>query len=135
MDEQLQKLLIGHEGWEDTPYQDHLGNWTVGVGHLMSRPLSEAAINQILADDIRVTKDDLDRKFPKWCQLGHNRQMVLASMMFQLGEPKFSKFVLFWRAVGRDDWDEAQVQMLDSKWARQTPERAKELSIMILKED
>ena len=136
MDEELQKLLVQEEGWEDTPYRDHKGNWTVGVGHLMSRPLSPDAIMQILRDDIQTARDDLDDHFPGWVKLGHNRQMVLLSMMFQLGKPSFTKFVKFWAAVDLEDWETARAEMLDSKWAREdTPERAERLSGMILKED
>lgn len=135
MDEALNELLIGHEGWEETPYQDHLGNWTVGVGHLMTRPLSDKAIAQILEDDIQGAKDDLDRKFPRWCHLGQSQQLVLVSMMFQMGSVRYNTFVLFWQAIESGDWQEAKAQMLDSKWARQTPKRANELALMIEIED
>ena len=43
------------EGMRRTAYQDSLGVWTVGVGHNLAVPLSDAAIEQILADDVRCT--------------------------------------------------------------------------------
>ena len=36
-----------------------------------------------------------------------------------------------WTAFGNNDYNEAANQMLDSKWATQTPGRAKDLSDVI----
>ena len=40
------------EGVRHTAYQDTHGVWTVGVGHNLRVPLSDTAIEQILADDL-----------------------------------------------------------------------------------
>ena len=52
-------------------------------------------------------------------------------MVFQLGIGGVSKFKKALKAVGEEDWDTAADEMLDSKWATQTPERATELSSII----
>ena len=51
-------------------------------------------------------------------------------MVFQLGKTGVSKFRNMWKALAEDppSYHEASVQMLDSRWAKQTPNRAKELS-------
>ena len=54
-------------------------------------------------------------------------QLILANMMFNLGRPRLSKFVNLKLAVDSEDWMEASVQMMDSKWARQVPNRAERL--------
>jgi GH24 family phage-related lysozyme (muramidase) len=33
--ERLKKQIIESEGLRYRAYQDHLGNWTIGVGHLL----------------------------------------------------------------------------------------------------
>jgi lysozyme len=48
-------------------------------------------------------------------------------MMFNLGRPRLSKFLKLKAAVDDEDWMEASVQMMDSKWAKQVPNRAKRL--------
>ena len=51
-------------------------------------------------------------------------------MIFQLGGHGVSKFRNMWKALQKDppDYKEASVQMLDSRWAKQTPARAHEMA-------
>jgi lysozyme len=51
-------------------------------------------------------------------------------MIFQLGGNGVSKFRKMWAALQEDppNYFEAHVQMLDSRWAKQTPNRAKEMA-------
>ena len=51
-------------------------------------------------------------------------QLIIANMMFNLGRPRFSKFVKLISAVGAADWGEAARQMKDSRWHVQLPERS-----------
>ena len=48
-------------------------------------------------------------------------------MMFNMGRPRLSRFHKMKKAVDSSDWTEAANQMLDSKWARQVPNRANRL--------
>jgi len=127
----LETMLRLHEGVKDTPYQDSLGHWTVGVGHLMSRPISQAAINQILADDIKEARSELDRVFPEAKTLNRVRQNVLIDMMFCLGANRFLKFKLMLAAIRAQDFDEAAKQMIMSKWAMQVKGRSTRLAFMM----
>ena len=56
---------------------------------------------------------------------------ILTEMVFQLGKNGVRKFKKMLRAITIKDYQEASVQMIDSKWARQTPERAKRLAKMM----
>ena len=47
--------------------------------------------------------------------------------MFNLGYPRLSGVKKMRQAVIDGDWFEASVQMTDSKWYRQVPNRAKRL--------
>ena len=49
-------------------------------------------------------------------------------MCYQLGVTGVSKFKKTIAYLQNKQWEEASVEMLDSLWARQTPNRAKELS-------
>jgi lysozyme len=49
-------------------------------------------------------------------------------MVFQMGVAGVSKFKRFLAAALAEDWQRAHDEMLDSKWAKQTPSRAKELA-------
>ena len=49
-------------------------------------------------------------------------------MCYQLGQSGFSKFKKTIYLLESEQYDEASIEMLDSLWAKQTPNRAKELS-------
>jgi lysozyme len=49
-------------------------------------------------------------------------------MVYQIGEGGVSKFKNMWKALDNQLYGEASFQMMDSLWARQTPNRAKKLA-------
>ena len=53
---------------------------------------------------------------------------VVMEMCYQLGVGGVSKFKKTIAYLQNKQWEEASVEMLDSLWAKQTPNRAKELS-------
>ena len=56
-------------------------------------------------------------------------QHVLVNMCFQLGQGGLSKFKKNFKTAVEDyQWQRASEEMLDSRWAGQTPERAQRLS-------
>lgn len=127
----IREQLIEHEGYKTTAYKDTLGHWTVGVGHNLSKPLSDRAIRVILDDDLNDAKQDLDKIFPDWPSLTWPRQNVLIDMMFNLGLPRYQTFVNFWAAMNEEDYERAADEMIASRWARQVGQRAYKLSNMM----
>ena len=61
-------------------------------------------------------------------EIDHEAKCVLIEMVFQLGIGGVGKFKKMWAALKNKDYGEASFQMMDSRWAKQTPSRAKELS-------
>ena len=53
---------------------------------------------------------------------------IIVEMVFQLGKTGVSKFRNMWKALKVPDYPTAAKEMLDSRWAKQTPGRAKEMS-------
>ena len=61
------EILIDFEGFRTKAYQDHKGNWTIGVGHLirsqdrhlLHRELSEAEVMEILHRDLQKCSEAL----------------------------------------------------------------------------
>jgi len=49
-------------------------------------------------------------------------------MVYQIGEGGVGKFKNMFKALDNEDYGEAAFQMLDSLWAKQTPNRANKLS-------
>jgi len=53
-------------------------------------------------------------------------------MCFNLGAPRLSKFKKFIAAINQEEWVEAAMEMMDSKWARQVGPRAERLKQIVL---
>ena len=123
-----------HEGLRLKPYKDTLGALTIGWGHnLDAVGISEEAAQQLFEDDReRAFSDATQLSF--WKQLPEVWQRVVLAMMFQLGAARFAGFVRLNAALAVGDWDAARSEMLNSRWAQQTPARAKELHDMTMGE-
>ena len=56
------------------------------------------------------------------------RSEVLIEMAYQMGMTGLLKFKKMWRALSAENYRGAAHEMLDSLWAKQTPNRAEELA-------
>ncbi len=110
-----------------------VGNPTVGVGRNMLRPLSDAAIDFLLAEDMRDTEADLDLRWPWWRYLDPVRQLVMCNMCLNMGGPRLAGFVRFLAAVRAGSYEVAAHEMASSLWARQVGERAVRLEGMMIR--
>ncbi len=129
----LQKMLIRHEGLRLKPYRDTTGTLTIGVGHnLDDNGITEEVAMIVLQLDIASAMIELFAAFPWMSTLSCTRQDVLIDMAFNLGMPRLKKFKKMLAAVSAGDFVVASAEMLDSKWAVQVGDRAKELAEMML---
>ena len=53
---------------------------------------------------------------------------IIIEMIFQLGKTGVSKFKNMWKALSSLEYPVAASEMLDSRWAKQTPNRAQAMS-------
>lgn len=130
--------LKKHEGFRPYAYQDSLGLWTIGIGRLCDRSkagsgLTEAEAEYLLANDIARVEASLTTSLPWMKSLSDARQRVLLEMAFQLGVNGLLGFRTTLDAIKGGSWQAAHDGMLNSKWARQTPARAKRLAEQMLK--
>lgn len=136
--EVLKQQLIQDEGCEYEIYLDHLGYKTCGIGHLcratdpennleVGDPVSVERVNELFAEDIEKVLEDCTILYDNFYELPEEAQLIIANMMFNLGRPRLSAFKLMKAAVDDHNWVEAAIQMEDSKWAKQVPNRAKRL--------
>lgn len=128
----IRSLLLRDEGKVNYAYQDHLGYWTIGVGRLIDQRkgggLSDEEVNYLLNNDIKRVEDELDKRLPWSKLLNDARRGVLISMAFQMGVAGLMGFRTTLSLVERGEYDAAAQQMLKSKWATQTPQRAQRLA-------
>ena len=74
---------------------------------------------------------DVDNKFSFMDDIAVEAQDVVYEMCYQLGINGFSKFKKTIAYLRDEDYKMAAIEMLDSRWAKQTPNRAKRLSNII----
>ena len=134
----IKDILIRDEGVVYQIYNDHLGYATFGIGHLVTKddpewglpvgtPVSKSRVMQVFEEDLKEVEVSVRKMFPQFISYPHNVQLVLLSMMFQLGYTRLNKFKRFKAAIKTQKWPTAANEMLDSKWARQTPNRVARL--------
>jgi lysozyme len=117
------------EGVQHDVYMDSEGYLTLGVGHrLRGRPLSDAAVQQILQDDLAALTAELVDTYPWVTRLSPARFGVFQNLAFNLGVQGLGTFKKFLGAVQREDWVEAGKELLDSKYAGQVKGRADRLA-------
>nr|EKW2108102.1 glycoside hydrolase family protein [Citrobacter freundii] len=130
-------LLRQEEGVRYTPYIDSLGYPTTGVGFKLGPagvPLShytftldDDTIDAWLCSYVDATHEamtDNDDIAQALTHCNQPRQDILTSMGYQMGVSGLAGFHHMLSAIVDENWEEAAVQMMDSTWAKQTPERA-----------
>lgn len=136
--EKLEAELEYDEGVKHEIYLDHLGLPTFGIGHLVREEdpehgwdvgtaVSEERVSEAFQHDIGITLDDCAKIYPNFYDLNEEVQLIVANMCFNLGYPRLSGFKNMKAAVDAKDWNRAADEMLDSKWAKQVPNRAERL--------
>jgi len=118
----LIKLIKDDEGFRGENYLDSLNIPTIGYGTKL--PLSEAEAELILSFRLNQKISQLLEKKPIVMTLSQERQEVLFSLAYQLGTNGLLRFKRMWVAIENHDFATASAELLDSKYATQTPNRA-----------
>jgi len=118
------KLIIGHEGFRNKPYKDTRGILT--FGHGLTYITREESI-VIVKNRISSIKKKL-WNFEWYTRLNLCRKSVIISMVYQLGFSGVMNFKKTIKYLKKCDYEKASIEMLDSAWALQTPNRASEMS-------
>lgn len=124
----LFKELREDEGLELKPYKCTENKWTIGIGrNLEDTGISEAEAYFMFDNDLTRVERELssDREVgPIYTRQPDLTQNALLNMCFQLGLGGLKQFRRMWAALDAEDYELAYTEALDSRWARQTPNRA-----------
>ena len=132
--ERLRQLLEHDEGCVYEVYLDHLGKETCGIGHLIvpfdkefgwpvGAPVSEERVAELFKQDVTIALNDAKWLVRDFDDLPEDAQVTIASLCFQLGRSRYSKFVKHLAAIEARNWKAAADQLRDSKLYKQTPNR------------
>ena len=128
----LLEKIKHHEGFVEHVYDDSLGIPTIGYGFaIKDLVLDEDIAEEILIRKLEKLKRNANARFQWLEDMPQEVQAVVLNMCYQLGVTGVSKFRKAISALQEGEWQEAADEMLDSLWARQTPNRATELSDIV----
>ena len=147
---QVYQEISSDEGKVLHKYLCSEGHPTIGIGHKVlpeldveevlsvygpydkdvpkEQTISEGRCYELFRGDVQVAIGGCQKIYDNWEELPEEMQHVLVNMSFQLGQGGLSKFKNFRAAIENSEWQRASEEMLDSRWASQTPERAQRLS-------
>ena len=135
--DRLLESVKKHEGYRNKVYLDTLGKRTVGVGHLCvedfwedDKEYEEKFLMTILEHDLQTAiKGAKELMEEHGCaDIDEQAEEILIEMVFQLGKNGVSKFRNMWKALAEKNYIGASYEMLDSRWSKQTPNRAKAMA-------
>mgnify|MGYP003109072700 FL=1 len=118
-----------HEGYVGVVYKDSLNVDTIGYGFaIKDLELDRDICDIILERKIKDLHDRVKNKFKWYGYMPQEIKDVVMEMCYQLGVGGFSKFKKTISFLENKQFKDASEEMLDSLWAKQTPNRAKGLS-------
>ena len=132
----LKPVLEQDEGKVNEIYLDHLGYPTFGIGHLVKEsdpeygqpvgtPVSEERVQEEFEKDVQtcVWAAYEFYAFQGLESYPLEAQVVIASLLYQLGAPRYSKFKRHMDAMRHYDFVTAAAELKDSKLYHQTTAR------------
>ena len=135
--ERLMESVKKHEGYRNKVYLDTLGKRTVGVGHLCvedfwedDKEYEESFLMEILQKDLQESIRSAQSLMEEHgcTDIDEIAQEIIIQMVFQLGRTGVSKFRNMWKCLSELNYLGASYEMLDSRWSKQTPNRAKSMA-------
>ena len=117
-----------NEGFRDKPYLCSEGVSTIGYGFTF---ITEEESAHILKGRIEKRMKHLNDTLDWFPTLPPEVQGVVVEMTYQLGVSGFLKFKKAIAHMKNKEWQLAAHEMLDSRWNKQTPERATQLANIV----
>ena len=135
-EDDIKKMIIRHEGIRNTPYQDSLGLWTVGIGHLIgdgktlppewNRKFSNEEIMKMFDDDYAHHRLAAQR-IPNFGNLNGKGQGALTDLTFNMGPSWIDRWPMLKKQLASNDIAGAAANLESSKWYKQVGNRAPEV--------
>ena len=95
----------------------------IEFGCIIGTKVSDERVNELFENDIQACLDDCKKLHSDFETFPEDAQITIASLLFQLGSPRYGGFVNHIAAVKSRDWAEAAAQLRDSLLYRQTQAR------------
>ena len=132
---QMEEYIKNNEGCRLTPYQDTLGNWTIGWGHRirsdefehLKNNITQEQADKLFSEDLRkVLRGGTYRNFTNQPA---SVKIVIADMIYNMGAARFGQFRNFIKEIKNKNYKKVANEILyngDKKtpYYKQTKKRA-----------
>jgi len=127
----IKKWIKIHEGLVLMPYKDTVNKWTIGYGrNIEDNGISVTEADFMFDNDFnRCTKELV--LYPWFTNQPVFIQYALLDMCFNLGIKRLLGFRKMIEAITVKDYTKAALEALNSKWAEQVGDRAKDVALMM----
>lgn len=133
--ENLKIWIKMHEGFNNEPYICTSGKLTIGYGrNLEDTGLSLDEAEYLLENDFKRTEKEL-LQYSWYLAAPSNVKDALFNMCFNLGLPRLLTFKKMIEALIYKNYTKAAKEALNSMWAKQVGQRAKDIALMIREGD
>lgn len=123
------RILKRQEGFRGETYNDQRGTATIGFGTKL--PLSEHEGELLLSYRLDRTETDLAARWELYHRQPEHVKQALTLMAYQLGVSGELGFHKMFACLERRDTSCAAREALNSRWAEQTPERARFVAMLL----
>jgi len=121
----LLEQLEDFEGLELKAYQCTAGKTTIGLGrNLDDYGITKEEAFYLAKNNIYELENELDRAIPWWRQLDDARQRALINLAYNVGTTTLLKFKKTLQYLEDGFYNDAGIEVLDSRWAKQVGRRA-----------
>lgn len=128
---ELKNWIKKHEGLRLLPYEDTVSKMTIGYGrNLSDNGISAQEADFLFNNDFERCKKELS-EYSWYVDQPLNVQGALINMCFNVGINRLLGFKKMIAALSAKDYSKAAKEALDSQWATQVGQRAKDIAIMI----
>lgn len=126
--------IADDEGYRPCAYRDSLGLKTIGFGTLIEGQSYDCigghdAI-ELLRAHYNIAKESVERRYP-WAE--GEKKLILINLSYNMGETRLAKFEKMLYNLEQGNIDKAAGELLDSRYARQVPNRAGRMAGRIMK--
>jgi lysozyme len=140
-DAAAKQMIAKHEGIRDKPYQDSLGLWTVGIGHLIgdgktlpeswNRKFSKEEIMAMFDVDYEHHKAAAMKNIPNFEKMSGAMKAAFVDLTFNMGPAWINKWPNLKKQLDGMDIEGAISNLAGSKWATQVGKRAENIVGML----
>ena len=129
------KRLKKDEGFSEFPYRCTSGALSIGYGFNLDAGMTKEEASALLEIKMIRMIEALHKERPWLDEMMPSAICGIWNLTYQVGVNGILKFEKMWNCLASHDYHGAADEALDSRWAKQTPLRAKRVAAMLRKGD